>query len=323
MMRRLALTIAVPAAALLTAISAALPAAAGNDVGGGSISGNSASVYLKQFVTLSGNGVGSGSGYTPINVDPPPCLWNPIGDQTTGSKYIINFSNGVDPGPSGLYQTGATFKQAQDLLANPKPGTWYVLPVNPAASAAGQAECLKLPLFAFVPPGQAPPMPPIPGKTLAEYAYNNLKVTAPTLTASPDGKGYVNLGTYVWDSSNPGQLTVTATLNGTNQFATVRATPGPLTISTSGPGTAYSNCGPGGSHFPRGNVPASIGPGTAPDCGVLWRSPDAGAVVTGTITWTVDYTAYDSPGWTRLGTIQMAANLPAMPISEIQSVNGG
>jgi hypothetical protein len=320
MIRRLAITFGVPAAALLIAASAAAPAAAGSGAG---LSGGSASVYLSQFVKLTGTGVGSGSNYTPINVDPPPCLWNPIGDAISGSQYIINFSNGVNPGPGGLYQTGATFTQAQELLKKPVPGTWYELPVNPAASAAGQAECLKLPLFAWVLPGQAPPMPPIPGLTLAQYAYNHLAVTKPVLQANPAGKGYVNLGSYVWNTSQAGPLTVTATLQGTGQYATVRAIPSRLTISTSGPGTAYSNCGATGSHYPVGNVPGSVGPGTPPDCGVLWRGPSTGAVIRGVIVWTVQYTAYDSPGWTRLGAIRMAGAMPAMPINEIQSVNGG
>ena len=193
MIRRLAFAACIPTVALLTALSAATPASAG---AGANCTGSTCSVGISQFITLKGD-VGSGAGYVPVNVEPPPCLWNPIGDQTTGSQYIISFFNGVDPGPSGPYGTGASFQQAKDLLKNPKPGTWYELPVNPAASPAAQQECLKLPLFYFVPPGQTPPMPPIPGQILAEYAYNNMAIPSWRLVVNPASTGFVNLGTYV------------------------------------------------------------------------------------------------------------------------------
>lgn len=319
MMRRFAITLGVPAVALLTALAVTAPAAA---VTGG-CAGPSCSTGLSKFITLSGNGVGQGTGYTPMPVEPPPCLWNPIGDATTGSSYIISFFNGQDPGPGGPYQTGAAFKQAKQLLASPQPGEWYVLPINPAASPAGQAECLKLPLFAWVPPGSAPPMPPVPGMTLAEYAFNHLRVTAPRLTVNPAGKGYVNLATFVWNRRPTRTLIVRATLNGTNEWAQVTATPGKMTISATGPGTPYSNCGPRGSKYPVGTVPAAAsGPGTPPDCGVLWTGPASGAVVTGTTVWNITFTSYDgtAPAPT---TIPMSASLAPMQVNEIQSINGG
>lgn len=317
MIRRLAIAACIPTIALLTALSAAAPASAGAGAG---CSGSSCSVDISQFITLKGD-VGSGAGYVPVNVEPPPCLWNPIGDATTGSQYIINFFNGVNPGPSGAYQTGASFNQAKDLLANPKPGTWYELPVNPAASPAAQMECYKLPLFAFVPPGQTPPMPPIPGQILAEFAYNNMAIPTPNLVINPANTGFVNLGTYVWQSGGTGAVSVTAAL-GNQAWATVTATPGSMAISTNGPGAVSSNCGPQGSKYPVGNPPASAGAGTSPDCGVLWQGTTSGATITGTVIWHVTWTASDGTGGT-LPDIQMQGQSAPFPVQEIQSINGG
>ena len=317
MIRRLAIAACIPTIALVTALSAAVPASAGAGAG---CSGSTCSVDISQFITLKGD-VGSGAGYVPVNVEPPPCLWNPIGDATTGSQYIVNFFNGVNPGPSGPYDTGASFTQAQDLLKNPKPGTWYELPVNPAASQAAQQECLKLPLFYWVVPGQTPPMPPIPGRILAEFAYNNMAIPTPNLVVNPASTGFVNLGTYVWQSAGTGAVSVTAAL-GNQAWATVTATPGSMTLSTDGPGAVSNNCGPQGSKYPVGSPPASAGAGVSPDCGVLWQGTTSGATITGTVTWHVSWTASDGTGGT-LPDIQMQGQSATFPVQEIQSINGG
>ena len=78
-----------------------------------------------------------------------------------------------------------------------QPGTWYELPVNPNAGAAGAAECAKLPLFAFEPPDVPPPMPNVPPVDLADYAYNNMRVPSPGVQLMPGTRGWVNLATYV------------------------------------------------------------------------------------------------------------------------------
>jgi hypothetical protein len=314
MIRRLVITLSVPAVALLTALSAAAPASAGSGAG---CSGSTCSVDLSQFITLKGD-VGSGAGYVPVNVDPPPCLWNPIGDATSGSNAIISEWG---PNPPTDFQIDKSYAQAKTLVKAPVPGTWYELPVNPNASAAGKALCWTMPLYAWVLPGQAPPMPPIPGQTLAEFAYNNMAIPTPALTINPTNVGYVNLGTYVWQAQgSPGTLAVTASVGA--QSATVTAKSSGLTIGTSGPGTPANNCGPSGSGYPVGKPPANAGAGTRPDCGVLWNGSASGATITGTVTWTVTWTATDGTGGT-LPPITMRGQAGPIPINEIQSVNGG
>jgi enoyl reductase len=324
MIRRIALAAGITAAGFLASLSATVPASAGSGPASGSSSGGSCvgsacSVGIEQFITYKGSPgavAQSGTGHAPIDVQPPPCQWIPVGDATTGSQYVIQ--NSVD---SPVFQQDQTLKQAKDLLQNPAPGQWYYLPINPAAGAAGAQACLQLPLYAWVPPGQVPPMPPVPGKTLAQFAFNHLRVPKPQLTTNPVGKGFVNLGTYVWltrgGGSNP--RTITAALG--NQSATLTATPSKLRISANGPGTIGNNCGATGSAAPVGQPPASAGAGTVPDCGVLWRAPTGAATITATVVWRISWTATDGTGG-RLQAIRRSGTAGPFPVREIQSVNG-
>jgi hypothetical protein len=323
MIRRI-LIAGVIAAGLLAPLSAAMPASAGNGVG---CNGSTCSIDLSQFIHWNGD-YGSGGNYTPIPVPPPPCLWVPIGDQTSGSKYVVNFY-GTDPGPSAPFDGHGAWQKAKDLLKNPTDGTWYELPVNPAASAAGRAACLKLPLFTFVTAGSPPPLPPIPPRTLAIYAYNHMTIPSPALTTNPNGKGYVNLGSYVWanwaQSPTTGLRNVyklTATL-GTTQV-TLWAQVAKFSVSAIGPGKASNNCGPTGSHQPKGQAPANAGAGVAPDCGVLWQGPDTHAAVQATVTWQVSWGPgnLNGPGNHRLRPITMTGQTNPFQVSEVQSVNG-
>jgi hypothetical protein len=324
MIRRVVVT-SVMAAALLASVSPALPASAGSGVG---CAGNDCSVLLSKMITLGGD---VGSSAAPIPVDPPPCPWVPIGDAVSGSNFIISGYGRVLPGSP--YNVFGSVQQARKLLTHPVPGTWYMLPINPAAPAAGQQACRQLPLFFFARPGQPPPAVPVPPRTLAEYAYNHMLIPRPLLRVNPAGRGFVNLGTYVWGnwpaSPTTGQMNaykITATLG--NLTVTVWARVAGFTVHAAGPGTAFSGgCGPAGSRFPVNRPPASAGPGTAPDCGVLWRAPTAAASITATVAWTVTWGAgnLNGPGINALPPVDMTGPNPPLqfPVGEIQSVNSG
>ncbi len=324
MIRRF-VTAGVIAAALLAPLSLTAPAGAGSGVG---CTGNDCSVLLSKMITLGGDVGGSA---TPIPVDPPPCLWVPIGDAVGGSNYIISGYGRVLPGTP--YHVFGSVQQARRLLKHPVPGDWYLLPVNPAAPAAGQQACRQLPLFFFAQPGQPLPAVPVPPRTLAEYAYNHMLIPRPLLTVNPAGKGYVNLASYVWGnwpaSPTTGRMNaykITATLG--NLTVTVWARAAGFTVHAAGPGTAFSGgCGPGGSHFPVNKPPASAGPGSAPDCGVLWRAPATAAAITATVTWAVTWGVgnLNGPGGSALPPVSMTGPNPPLqfPVGEIQSVNGG
>jgi hypothetical protein len=329
MIRRSVVTVLV-FAGLLAPCWLAGPVSAGSGVG---CTGNTCSVLLSSLITLKGD-VGNGSVHAQLPVAPPPCLWQPIGDSTTGSTLIIQqFGSAVPGTPFGVFRS---VQQARTLLKHKPvpPGTWWQLPVNPAAPKAAQRQCYTLPLFDFTVPGQAPPTPPVPLQTLADYAYNHMAIPAPTLTVNPAGRGYVNLATYVWGRSRPvspatgrpDAYEVTATLGG--ESVSVWAQPaakGAFSVAANGPGTPYSACGPDGSRYRVAHAPASAGAGTPPDCGVLWQAPVAGASVSATVTWSVTWGAgvRNGPGPNVLPPIQMTGRTPPFPVAEIQSINGG
>jgi hypothetical protein len=327
MMRRIVVA-SVILAALVAPLLTAGPATAGSGVPG--CTGNDCSIQLKDLIHLGGDH-GSGRNHVPVDVPPPPCLWEPIGDQVSGSHAIVDEWGDDPPASFGVDKSVA---QAKDLLKNPVDGEWYELPVNPAASEAGRAECLLLPLYFFVRPGAPLPTPPIPPRTLAAYAYNHMRIPRPRVTVSPQTKGYVNLGSYVWGTwadsvmtGRPDAFAITATLG--DQTVTVWAQVadhGAFTVSANGPGTNYSaGCGPTGSQFPVGQAPSSAGAGTPPDCGVLWRGPDATAGISATVTWTVTWGegVLDGPGPNALPDITMVGRPRQIAVGEIQSVNGG
>jgi hypothetical protein len=324
MKRRIVLAAALTAA-LAAPLLAAAPASAGAGVG--CTSGN-CSISLSKLISLKGDrghAGGSRSSYTII----PPCQWNPIGDATTGSQAIITE---WQPDPPTAYGVDKSYAQAKQLVKNPKPGEWYILPVNPEATAAGKAECLKLPLYYFVVPGTTPPTPPIPPRELAEYAYNHMRIPRPAITISPAAKGYVNLATFVWGSWPASPTTgrqdtyqITATLQGSGQAPVwVQARATRFTVNAGGHGRTYSDCGTTGSKYPVGQAPSTAGAGTAPDCGVLWQGPDAHAAVTATVAWRVTW-GEGAPGAGGRVLTQVTLTGPAqnIPVSEIQSINGG
>jgi hypothetical protein len=311
MIRRILLAATAAATGLLAALAAAAPASAGSSV---NCSGQGCWLNVGQL--LNTGGTGSGPAQPP---PPPPCQWDPIGDQTSGSNYIVAAYHGVNPGPSAPGQAGAAFTQAQDLLKNPVPGTWYQLALNPAAGQAAQQACQQFPLYDFAPRGHQPPVLPIPGLTLAQYAAGFLPIPQLHLRINPTAMGYVNLGTYVWQTT-PVPASQSKRVAVGNQWAAVTMTSSPLLLSTDGSGTIGSHCGRNGSGYPVGKLPARTGAGVMPDCGVLWRAATNEATITGTIVWTVKWAASDGTS----GTWRIPSQAQAGPISvnEIQSING-
>lgn len=317
---------------LTLSLAAAGPASAsggghGNPppAGTGGCHGPTCSVGLGQ-ISVTGDTGGPGGGFPPIDLPPPPCVWNPIGDQQSGSAVVIAIAATL--GVFGIAALQSEEAQAEALLKANKPvGTWYLLTVNPSDDAAATAECEKEPPFVFVEAGGPPPVPPIPPETIAKFAYNHFTIPLPRLTISPPKKGVVNLGTYVWAnwpvSKTTGQedlYRVSARLG--NTVVTVQAKAQSISLTADGPGTVFSTgCGPNGSQFPVGSPPATAGAGTPPDCGVLWRGPDARAGITATATWAVTWWANDGVVHT-LPNISVTSRQTNIAVSEIEGING-
>lgn len=314
MIARIAITASAAAAALLATLSAAAPASASTNV---SCDSAGCLINIRQLMHISGT---AGGGGTYVPPPPPPCWWNPLGDTATGSKKIIAAYHGVNPGPSAAGQVGAAFTQAQDLLRNPVTGEWYQLQLSQGASPAGRAECRRFPTYDFAPKGRKPPALPIPGSTLALAAYNYLPIPSMKLKLSPATMGYVNLGTYVWQTTHiPSSQSIT--VHAGTQRATLTMTAGKLTLSTDGPGTVARDCTLTGSHYTPRQV-AGSGAGQRPDCGVLWQSAASQATITATIYWHVTWHASDGTTGT-FPRIPARAQAGPIAINDIQSINGG
>jgi hypothetical protein len=293
---------------IMGAVLTAGPANADNGTSNvGCSTGDSCEILLKSMVTVAGANYDEGANNTVVDITPPPCLWEPLGDTIKGSQYIVGLE-GDDPAQATtLFQVNDAVKQAVGFLkdpANAPVGTWYQLPVNPAASAAGRAECLQLPLYKWVAPGQPLPGIHLPPATLAQLALSKMRLPkAGTMTLNPaDGTTYTNLPTYLAVTLTPGYqeihggaqdgmpYTTTYAYLKTDpgDAATVWATPSKLNVSASGGGQytmATGGCGYLGSKEITTPAADNAGPGTTPDCGATFQSP-ASWELNATMTWT-------------------------------------
>ena len=201
MKRRIA-AIAVLAAALAGPALAAGPASAGSGTSSvGCSTGDSCTAMLQKMVTFGGrNYVPGGGGNTVVDITPPPCLWVPLGGAHQGSQAILT-AEGTDPAKApDIFEVPAAVTLANTLVkSQPEtPGEWYELPANPADNAAQIAACAALPLYAWVPPGQAPPGINIPPQTLAQLAVGVMSLPpANGMILNPARTTYTNLPTFL------------------------------------------------------------------------------------------------------------------------------
>jgi hypothetical protein len=95
----------------------------------------------------------------------------------------------------------------------------------------------------------------------------------------------------------------------------VTATAGKLYLSINAPGTAFSPCAPTGSSSPVGDPPKDSGPGTTPDCGVVFSGASQAATISAKLSWgiTSTYGGFNPIPVTGAKTVSVA---------EIQGLNG-
>lgn len=345
MKRRIAAILATSAALIAPMVAAIPPASAGNGTSSvGCSTGDSCTAMLENMISLKGDvAPGNKIVNTVVNIAPPPCLWEPIGGATTGSKAITTEWGTNPKNAPTQFSIDQSVKQAVALEKAPAPGEWYELPVNPAAGSAGAQQCLKLPLYAWVPPGQSPPGINIPPQTLAQLALAVVKLPgAGTIVTNPAAKSFTNLPTFVRATLGGGHIgpggrpyvSATASLNGTS--VTVWAEASRLQVSASG-GSSYtadtSNCGYlGSTEMLNPQAVAHVGPGGHIDCGLTFQSP-ATWQVTASMTWQTCWaqngnaaappnpaTCTPVPGAQLNGTTWAPHQVV---VDEIQSVNGG
>jgi hypothetical protein len=355
-MRRFAIFLATFS---LGALIPALPASAANGApgasGGSCSTGSTCQVQLGQWISVNGSSASSTPTFNnTVDITPPPCLWEPIGDAITGSNAIIGVWGKNPAKAPANFQINQSVQQADDLLKAPAPGEWYELPVNPNATAAGQAECLKLPLYAWVPPNQVPPGVDIPPQTLAQVAFASVETpTVNGIQTNPTGNSETNLPTFVQATLADGgglgitadgkhaYTWVTAQLKGGNEAATVWIMSNTLTLTTdSADATVYNDCG----HTVQDGTNVTLGSGTPAaqmaqtqanqsiDCGVTYRAPGTFNLQV-SVGWTACWAATADPAPPSYAECQGtpipgAGNLNPrnatrqVAVNEIQSVNG-
>jgi hypothetical protein len=322
---RLLAALAAASSALLAALLPAVPALAGGPgPGGGSgpggsggltgCSGQSCYANIWQYIQLSGTpgayttgGVAAGQAYVPM--PPPPCYMQPL---FSGPQFyqLWKQGNGQAVGPSGVnpelaYAPWGPKIKGYRTNAN---GYWWTRVINLHVPGG-----CGLPLIAWVPNGTPPPLPQVPAVDLAIYAYNHMTLPSPQLTVNPVTRSYVSLPTYVWAALRNGTTQqVTATLGA--QSATVTAKAGQLSLAISGPGATYSPCPATGSSSPVGHPPANSGPGTKPDCGVVFSAASPAATISAKLSWGITSTNGGFPA------IPVAANM-TVSVAEIQNLN--
>jgi hypothetical protein len=346
-MKRHAAAILVIAAGLAAPALTAVPASAGSGTSSvGCSTGDSCTVMLENMVHFGGRNYSPGANNMVVNIQPPPCLWEPIGNAVTGSQSITS-QYGTNPKTAtSLYQVNTSVQQAVTLQKTKPAGQWYMLPVNQAAGAAGVQQCLQMPLFAWVPVGQAPPGINLPPQTLAQLVLVNLPIpTAGRMSLNPTtGRTFTNLPTFVrvalvprnhtgYETGANGMpyVTMYATLGGVSATVWVYATH--LQVSASG-GPAYtpdtSNCGYLGSQMMTNpQAVANIGPGGPIDCGATFQAP-ATWQITATMNWQTCWAPIQSGGAPPANCVPVPGAQLKPPnwtrpvfVREIQSVNNG
>jgi hypothetical protein len=326
------------------AVLTAGPASADNGTSSvGCSTGDSCEVMLEKMVTFDGYNYDKNAHNMVVDIAPPPCLWEPIGDGTTGSQAIVNeWGDDWTKAPS-TYQINIAVKNAHSYLTKPPApdGTWYELPVNDAAGQAGIQECLQMPLYEFKAPGQVPRGITIPPATLAQLALAKMDLPkAGAMTLNPaSGHTFTNLPTYLrvalagrYQTGPNGMPYATVNASLGDNAATVWAFPSKLKVSASGGGQytpATSGCGYLGSSQISTPAAQNAGPGTTPDCGATFQSPANWQLAAG-LTWQACWVAgiVDGPpaaGCQPVTGAQLDPTNWASPVTvnEIQSVDNG
>jgi hypothetical protein len=288
---RLAALAAAVSSGVLAAALAAAPALA--DTPSAGCTGQSCWVGMaSQFITLSGDYTNGPTGFAQVPVPPPPCWMDPLVSGPQMYQLYLQ-SKGQQVGPSGVNPWAGYQNFIPAIKKNRNsPGMWYspVMLTTTAGAACGNA----LPPLAWVAPGAAPPAPPIPPATLAAYAYDHMRIPSPAVVVNPAGRNFVTLPAYVWATGGgghpmPAHLSITATAAGAGGASvTLTAAAGQLSVSAQNGATAYSPCpSPGGSKYPVGHPPPNSGPGTTPDCGIVFRAPSTGNTITASLLYAI------------------------------------
>lgn len=293
---------------------------AGSDGGGSFWAG------VSQNIPVRGGAPGGQAGNTGTSVNdvPPPACWLQYFSSGQGMyQWWQGYTHSGDPNvAAGL--GGAGIPGQVKAHQHDSGGAWYQAVENPSGPPGGAACMAKLGPFRWVPAGTTPPLPPIPRRNLAMYAWAHMQLPYPSFTLSPQRKSYVSLPVFVTGLNTGHSRSVTATINTINgtESETVTATTSGVTFLTPTP-DKYTNCGPNGTRESQAQMD-NAGAGSKPDCGVVYTQPSTGYAQGYPFQVAATWTATDSAHQFS-ATVTMAGPNPPqfLPVAEIQSVNNG
>ncbi|MEH0423951.1 hypothetical protein [Streptomyces sp. B21-083] len=339
----------------LTAVSLVtiiLASSSAHAVGGGGVNGStddnrsiSASARSRIKVTQVSGPTGGKQGTlssVDVNWKPPPCWYEPV----FTPAQLQSFSEGNGDGDVSLRQgwLGTSLwtdhfrdeKSAANYFAAPSTVAGYKdynlgkdgyfwRGVAPRVSEVDDTSlCGRLMFWENV--GVVPDVPNAPtSKTLAEYAYDKVKVPATEIEVRPEARATVNLPTWVWlDKGTFDEVKVRAELPNTGLWAETTAKPVALHLN---PGTedaetypASGDCGIDAD----GSIGTPYTPGNSdktPPCGIRYlRATDGSPYrLTASITWQITWVGSDGTGGDLPnGVFETAQDIA---VQEIQSVN--
>ena len=195
----------------------------------------------------------------------------------------------------------------------------------PDITAEGVDACDRLMFWQDA--GQIPDDPNAPTpETLADYAYNQVKVPETKIELKPEGKSTVNLATWIWlDKGTFQEIRVRAELPNTGLWAETTAKPVSLHLD---PGTADAETFPSsgeceidedgsiGTPYAKGNVDKT------PPCGITYlraTKPGPPHQLTASVTWQITWEgAGGTGGGLPDGTFETTQDVE---VQEIQSIN--
>ncbi|PTH88275.1 hypothetical protein C9J60_15635 [Streptomyces sp. A244] len=196
--------------------------------------------------------------------------------------------------------------------------------VAPDPDASESWDCGRI-MF-WVDAGEVPDDPNAPTpKTLAEYAYNKVKVPETEVELKPEAKSTVNLPTWVWlDKGTFKDVRVRAALPNTGLWAETTAKPVALHLD---PGTEDAEVFPASGDCAindDGSIGTPYTKGAAdrtPPCGIRYLRATDGAPyqLSASVTWKITWEGSDgSAGDLPDGTFETTQD---MNVQEIQSIN--
>ncbi|MHC3473752.1 hypothetical protein ACYF6T_34365 [Streptomyces sp. 7R007] len=318
------------------------PPVSGHANGNGELSAAVSRIKVTQVSGPTGGRTGSLSS-TDVNWEPPPCWYepvytpeklkafaesdNPLGyvsphtewggtklwtDHYRDGKDAYNYKDG-DLTPTGGYHDYNIGKDGY---------FWRGVARDPASPDSFGCERVMF----WQDAGEIPAVPNAPTpKTLAEYAYDKIKVPTTEVESKPAARSTVNLPTWVWlDQDTFKEVKVRAELPDTGLWAETTAKPVALHLD---PGTRDATTNPASGDCTV-NADGSIGtpyePGDAdksPSCSITYLHATNGTPyrLRAGITWKISWHGSDGSG----GDLPdgVFETTQAMDVQEIQSVN--